>query len=57
MLESLKSTFVNSKITNAKTGRKKKKHFKKKGNKGEKIPKEELRLLADSLIFNFESPK
>ena len=57
MLESLKSTLVNSKITNAKTGRKKKKHFKKKENKGEKIPKVELRLLTDSLIFNLESPK
>ena len=57
MLESLKSTFVNSKITNAKTGRKKKKHFKIKGNKGEKTPKEVLRLLADSLILSFESPK
>ena len=32
-------------------------HFKIKGNKGEKIPKEELKLLADSFIFKLESPK
>ena len=56
MLESLKSTLLIQKSTNAKLAEKRK-NILKKGNKGEKIPKEELRLLADSLIFNFESPK